>query len=131
MKKLLMLLLVLGCIPMSYAQDIVFNCRIENKKKAEIKDVIKREIKHTGNKIIFENYFTESKFENKDLTLSVDSIVPKKKAFENFKRNWYYCTSELGFKYIVIGLESANIHLYQVCSEIEVFEEIFSSLKED
>lgn len=128
MKKLLLLVLFLGCISVSYAQDYVFNCRLANDTDVKIVDNINRRIIHTGDNIVFENYSPNSEYE-KDLKLHIDSIVSKSMAFEKFKRDWYYCTSDFKFKYIVIGLGSANVDLYQICSEVEIYKEIFSSLK--
>lgn len=126
MKKLVLLFL-LGCASLSHAQDLTFNCRTETTKDTKIIDTIKRKIKHTDNKIIFQRYK-----DGEDLVLNIDSIVKNTKAL-GLKKNkdWYYCTDEYKFKYIVIGLGSPFVSLYQIFSDIDVFEEQFSSLKEN
>lgn len=133
MKKLVLLFLLFVCVSSIHAQDLIFNCRTKTNKEVKVVDTIKRKIKHTDNKIIFENYYINSTYymEDKDLTLNIDSVVPKSMAFDKYERDWYYCTSDLGFKYIIIDLESANVRLFQICSEVEIFEEVFSSLRED
>lgn len=125
MKKLVLLFLLLGCVSLSHAQDLIFNCRIEMIKETKVIDTIKRKIEHTDNKIVFQSYK-----DGEDLVLNIDSIVKNTKALGMKKNeNWYYCTDKYKFKYIVIGLGSSNISLYQIFSDIDVFEEQFTSLK--
>lgn len=132
MNKLLLLLFLSAITLSAYSQDLIYNCRLDVGKKVEVKDNIKRTIKKIGKTLTFENYYTNSTLANeKDLVLHIDSVVNKKREFGLKKQeDWYYCTCDLGFKYIVLGLGSSNISLYQIFSEIDVFEEQFSSLKQ-
>lgn len=127
MKKILLPLFLLLFASNIYSQEIVYNSFMSNKKVPEVVDQKKRTIKKVDNTIIVQPYKN-----NQDLVLKIDSVVYNTKGL-GLKNNkdWYYCTDEYDFKYILIGLESSNILLYQLLSEVDVFEEIFSSLKED
>lgn len=125
MKKLVLLFLLFGCVSSIHAQDLIFNCRTETNKEVKVVDTIKRKIKQVENKIVFESYK-----DGKDLVLNIDSIVKNTKALGLKKdKDWYYCTDEYDFKYIVIGLGSSYVSLYQIFSDVDIFEEVFTSLK--
>lgn len=124
MKKLLLSLLF-GCVSSIHAQNLIFNCRTETNKEVKVVDTIKRKIKQVENKIVFESYK-----DGEDLVLNIDSIVKNTKALGLKKdKDWYYCTDEYKFNHIVIGLGSSSVSLYQIFSDLDVFEEEFTSLK--
>lgn len=130
MKKLIIGLALIASASM-YAQDLTYNCRLENEKEVKIKDTIKRKIRYNDKEIIFENYFIDSEFDfdDKNLVLNIDSIVEKNRLRYTITEDWYYCSGP-GGKYIAIGLGTSYISLYFLASEVDVFEEIFQALKE-
>lgn len=127
MKKVVLSSLLFLFAANLYSQELVYNCHLSNNRVPEVVDEIKRTIKKVDDIIIFQPYKN-----NQDLVLKIDSVVNNPKGLGWKKdKDWYYCKDKYNFKYIVIGLESSNISLYQLISEVDVFEEIFNSLKED
>lgn len=127
MKKLILSLLLFLFATSMYSQELVYNCHLSNNRSPEVVDEIKRTIKKVDNTIIFQPYKN-----NRDLVLNIDSVVNNPKGL-GLKKNkdWYYCTDKYHFRYIVIGLGTSQISLFQLITEVDVFEEIFNSLKED
>lgn len=128
MKKVLLLMMLMVCMG-GFAQDYTYNCWIENNKDAKVKDTVSRKIVKSDNSIIVTNYYSSPAFDNKDLVLIIDSVVPKRRALDSTVKDWYYCTCSLGFKYILLGLNTNTVNLFNVLSEIEVYEDVFNSLK--
>lgn len=124
MKKLLFLLLVVISFS-AYGQDMIYNRRIEMPKGAKVADTFFRKIYRLDNTIIVENYFVDSEFE-KNLIVKIDRIEKKLKG--PVMKDWAYCSNEYG-KYIIIGLGTPEVDVYDVVSEIEVYHDRFYSLK--
>lgn len=124
MKKLLFLLLAIVSLS-GYGQDVVYNCRIENVKDAKVIDTMQRKIYKQGEMVVVENYFVDSEFE-KNLIVKIDRVEKKKKGL--VLKEWAYCSNDLG-KYIIIGLGSPEVDVYDIVSEIEIYHDKFTSLK--
>lgn len=124
MRKFLFLLLTLISLSV-YGQDIVYNCRIENPKDAKVSDTLFRKIYKLDNRVVVENYFVDSEFE-KNLIVKIDRIEKRLKG--PVMKDWAYCSNEYG-KYIIIGIGTTEVDVYDVVSEIEVYHDRFTSLK--
>lgn len=129
MKKCLFLLCAFLSIN-AYSQTITnYNSRISNDKKPNVVDTKTRKIYQKENQIFITNYDKDGS----DLVLNIDSVVKRKDIYTKYEEEWIFCNRKIGkdliFKYIIKGFGSGNLHLYNTISEIEVYEEIFSSLK--
>lgn len=114
----------------AYCQTITnYNSRISNDKSPNVVDTKARKIYQKDKQIIFTNYDKDGS----DLILTVDSVVKRENIYTKYEEEWIFCNRKIGkdliFKYIIKGFGSGNVHLYNTISEIEVYEEIFSSLK--
>ncbi|MBC5644255.1 hypothetical protein H8S77_15340 [Parabacteroides sp. BX2] len=129
MKKCLFILCAFFCIN-AYSQTITnYNSRISNNKNPNVVDTKARKIYQKDKQIIFTNYDEDGS----DLVLTVDSVVKRENIYTKYEEEWIFCNRKIGkdliFKYIIKGFGSGNVHLYNTISEIEVYEEIFNSLK--
>lgn len=134
MKKVLLLLFV-AISSFAYSQQsangLTYNCMISNDKSPKVIDTKNRKIYKDGNNIIITKYDDEGR----DLRLKIDSVVNRvsKLPYSNKSGEWYYCTrivsKDVSLNYIVLGLNTSTVKLYNIFSEVEVFEEMFSALK--
>lgn len=134
MKKVLLLLFV-AISSFAYSQQsangLIYNCMISNDKSPKVIDTKNRKIYKDGNNIIITKYDDEGR----DLRLKIDSVVNRvsKLPYSNKSGKWYYCTrivsKDISLNYIVLGLNTSTVRLYNIFSEVEVFEEMFSALK--
>lgn len=126
MKKLLLLLLLVPVFVVAQEkQEYDIEYKYSSDPKLILANSVKRKIYQKDDRIIIENYFKDS---GASLSLIIDKIDDSKKLiFLNRKDNapWYYCHSDLGHKYVLMGLYTAKVDLYIIWSELEIQKESF------
>lgn len=127
MKKLVLLLLLLVPVLVVAQEKTEYNIeyKYSSDPKLIIANSVELKIYQKDDRIIIENYFKET---GGNLSLIVDKIEKEKNlVFLRRKDNapWYYCHSDIGYKYILIGLYTKKVDLYTMWSELEIQKETF------